>query len=188
MGPLVRSRPEVLYREHGPALLRYLVRMSGDADTAADVLQDTFHRLLDRPPRDARNVRGWLFRVATNRLSDVRRARGRRDSALHMAGPGHAHADPPPLPDRATEAEEARLRAHGILAALPERDRAILLMREEGFTHREIAEAVGTTTGSVGTMIARALDRAADVAEVGKVAATGPPHTSAAPTSQEINS
>jgi DNA-directed RNA polymerase specialized sigma24 family protein len=35
-------------------------------------------------------------------------------------------------------------------------------MREEGFTHREIAEAVGTTTGSVGTLIARALDRLAE--------------------------
>jgi RNA polymerase sigma-70 factor (ECF subfamily) len=47
------------------------------------------------------------------------------------------------------------------LAGLPERDRTLLLMREEGFSHREIAEAVGTTTGSVGTMIARALDKLA---------------------------
>jgi DNA-directed RNA polymerase specialized sigma24 family protein len=31
----------------------------------------------------------------------------------------------------------------------------------EVFSHREIAEAVGTTTGSVGTMIARALDKLA---------------------------
>jgi len=37
----------------------------------------------------------------------------------------------------------------------------VLLMREEGFAHREIAEAVGTTTASVGTMIARALDKLA---------------------------
>jgi DNA-directed RNA polymerase specialized sigma24 family protein len=37
----------------------------------------------------------------------------------------------------------------------------MLLMREEGFSHREIADAVGTTTGSVGTMLVRALDRLA---------------------------
>ncbi len=48
------------------------------------------------------------------------------------------------------------------LATLNEKERTVLLMREEGFTHREIAEAVGTTTGSVGTMIARALDRLAE--------------------------
>ena len=47
------------------------------------------------------------------------------------------------------------------LATLSDKERAVLLMREEGFTHREIAEAVGTTTGSVGTMIARALDKLA---------------------------
>lgn len=44
---------------------------------------------------------------------------------------------------------------------LSERDRTVLLMREEGFRHREIADAVGTTTKSVGTMIARALEKLA---------------------------
>jgi DNA-directed RNA polymerase specialized sigma24 family protein len=34
-------------------------------------------------------------------------------------------------------------------------------MREEGFSHREIAVAVGTTAGSVGTLLARALQRLA---------------------------
>ena len=44
---------------------------------------------------------------------------------------------------------------------LEPRDRTVLLMREEGFTHHEIADAVGTTTKSVGTMIARALAKLA---------------------------
>jgi DNA-directed RNA polymerase specialized sigma24 family protein len=44
---------------------------------------------------------------------------------------------------------------------LTDRERTILLMREEGFAHREIASIVGTTTGSIGTMIARALERLA---------------------------
>jgi DNA-directed RNA polymerase specialized sigma24 family protein len=48
------------------------------------------------------------------------------------------------------------------LAALSAKERTVLLMREEGFAHREIAQAVGTTTGSVGTMIARALDKLAE--------------------------
>ena len=44
-----------------------------------------------------------------------------------------------------------------MLDSLPEKDRVMLLMQQEGFSHKEIAEAVGTTTGSVGTMLARAL-------------------------------
>jgi DNA-directed RNA polymerase specialized sigma24 family protein len=47
------------------------------------------------------------------------------------------------------------------LQELETRDRTILLMREEGFSHREIAGAVGTTEKSVGTMIARALAKLA---------------------------
>ena len=62
-----------------------------------------------------------------------------------------------PDPADALVREEARERVRRALAALSEKERLLLLMREEGFKHREIAEAVGTTTASVGTLIARAL-------------------------------
>ena len=52
------------------------------------------------------------------------------------------------------------------LSELSLRDRTVLLMREEGFTHREIAEAVGTTTKSVGTIVARALDKLAGLLDL----------------------
>ena len=149
---------ESLYRAHAEALHRYLVRMSGDSDVAADVLHDTFQRLMERPPGELSNVRGWLFRVATNRLRDVQRADNRRRT-LVLVGGERVHSDPDPLPDQALKSKDARAQARGLLDHLNERDRAILLLREEGFTHREIAESVGTTTQSVGTLIARALDR-----------------------------
>ena len=47
------------------------------------------------------------------------------------------------------------------LARLKDKERIAVLMREEGFSHREIADAVGTTTGSVGTLLARTLERLA---------------------------
>jgi DNA-directed RNA polymerase specialized sigma24 family protein len=42
------------------------------------------------------------------------------------------------------------------LDQLSERERTLLLMREEGFSHEEMAKATGTTTKSVGTMLVRA--------------------------------
>ena len=156
-----------LYREHSDSLFRYLVRMTGDADVAADVLHDTFERLMRTPPKDGANPRGWLFRVATNLLRDGARRSARHLRLVELAGRS-AHSDAAPSPERGVLAHEARGRAERLLASLSERDRAILLMREEGFTHREIADAVGTTTKSVGTLIARALDRVIERAAVEK--------------------
>jgi RNA polymerase sigma-70 factor, ECF subfamily len=42
---------------------------------------------------------------------------------------------------------------------LPERDRQLLLMREEGFKYDEIAAVIGVAPASVGTLIARALKK-----------------------------
>ena len=59
------------------------------------------------------------------------------------------------------ESAERRHAVRAALDALSMKERTALLMREEGCSHREIADAVGTTTGSVGTLLARALDKLA---------------------------
>ena len=71
-------------------------------------------------------------------------------------------AEPPPDPAIQLERQEARRMARDALSGLSEKERTALLMREEGFTHREIATAVGTTTKSVGTLLARAFDKFAE--------------------------
>lgn len=150
-----------LYDEHHASLYRYLVRLTGDADLADDAAQEAFARLIAKPPRDE-NPRAWLFTVATNL---VRSWAGRKQRRLRLMEGGEARmpaGDAPPDPAAAAEAKQRRDVVRRALAALPEKERTILLMREEGFAHREIAHAVGTTTGSVGTMIARALDRLAE--------------------------
>ena len=151
---------EALFRLHHQPLLRYLSRLVGDQDQAADAAQLAFIQLMQRPPAPA-HVRAWLFKVGANAALEANRTRGRRARLLERA-PGRAPAPDSALPaDVMIEREQLRIRVQAALQSLPERDRQILLLREEGFSHREIAEAVGTTTGSVGTMIGRALDKLA---------------------------
>ena len=154
-------RIEELFARHAGELYQYAARYTGDADLAEDVVQDTFVRLGARPPRDATQVRAWLFRVATTVAIDALRSARRRLRLLDQRR-GDVPV-PQPAGDPAAEVEraEVRRRVRAALADLGERERAVLLMREAGFAHREIADAVGTTTGSVGTMIARALDKLA---------------------------
>jgi RNA polymerase sigma-70 factor (ECF subfamily) len=149
-----------LFEQHHESLLRYLVRLTGDVDVAHDAAQEAFTRLVAKPPRNE-NPRAWLFTVATNVVRSSA-GKARRRAVLLPAGDARApHGDEPPSPEESAFAEDDRVRVRTALAALPEKERMMLLMREEGFTHREIADAISTTTGSVGTMLARALDRLA---------------------------
>jgi RNA polymerase sigma factor (sigma-70 family) len=95
--------------------------------------------------------------VATNLALDEVRRRTRRGRLLRMRPSAQPLADPPEDPAAAVERAEVTMRVRKALAAVPERDRTVLLLREEGFCHREIAEVVGTTEKSIGTMIARAM-------------------------------
>lgn len=149
-----------LFATHHRDLFRYLARFSGDPDLAADAAQEAFVRLIERPPGDTVQ-RAWLYTVATNVVLDAMRRRARRDGLLSAHPDSVPHGSAGPDPHERLEADERVLTVRRALATLPDRDRMVLLMREDGFTHREIAAAVATTTGSVGTMIARALERLA---------------------------
>jgi RNA polymerase sigma factor (sigma-70 family) len=152
---------EKLFAEHYEGLFRYLVRLTGDSDLAADVTQETFVRLVERKP-DNTGIRAWLYRVATNVVRDDARIRRRRIELLHRSPDRLPHGDAPLEPDRELELQEKKAMVRRALSALSTRDQTVLLMREEGFSHQEIALAVGTTTKSVGSMIARALRKLAN--------------------------
>lgn len=147
-----------LFTEHYDALFRYLVRLTGDADAAADAAQEAFVRLIERPPHDSQ-VRAWLFRVATNLVRDESRVQRRRMELLSEVSDRAPIGDQPLAPDTALEAKERTLLVRSALERLSLKERTVLLMREQGFSHQEIAEAVDTTTKSVGSMIARALQK-----------------------------
>lgn len=153
------DRVSELFASHHDALYRYLVRLSGDPDVAADAAQEAFVRLLARPPAGAAE-RAWLFKVGTNYVLEGRRTATRRGRLLLGRGE-RTMADEPRDPLAGVEADEQRRVVMAALSRLSDKERVAILMREEGFSHREIAEAVGTTTGSVGTLLARTLERLA---------------------------
>ncbi|MDX1674854.1 MAG: sigma-70 family RNA polymerase sigma factor [Longimicrobiales bacterium] len=153
--------PEALFSRHHEPLHRYLARLTGDPELAADAAQEAFVRLLEQRPPPER-PRPWLYRVATNIVRDDARA-AKRHRVLGMDGKARgAHGDPPGSPARVVDRETARRKMRTALEALSEKERQALLMREEGFKHREIAEALGTTTGSIGTLLRRAIEKAAE--------------------------
>jgi len=146
---------DALFRRLYPSLFRYLHRLTGEADAADDIAQESFVRLLGREmPED--EARLWLFTVATNLFRDGARTRKRRERLLAVR-PWTPTALP--RPDEAAERAATVKAVRGALDTLAERDRQMLLMREEGFRYDEIAKVVGVAPGSVGTLLARAARR-----------------------------
>jgi RNA polymerase sigma-70 factor, ECF subfamily len=156
--PPPEQEPNVaaLFMEHYDGLYRYLVKLTGDPDTAADAAQEAFVRMVERPPQN-RHPRAWLYAVATNVVRDSARARSRWLKLLSGSPDRAPLGDLAPAPDDAAVSAQRTRRVRAALERLSWKERTVLLMREEGFAHHEIADAVGTTTGSVGTMLARAL-------------------------------
>ena len=143
-----------LFRRLYPPLFRYLHRLTGDPDAADDAAQEAFVRLT-RQSLPEGEVRPWLFTVATNLIRD--RA---RKSDRHRKLQGNVPtAAPETPPDVAAERQERIVKVRAALARVSERDRTMLLMREEGFKYDEIARAVDVAPGSVGTLLARAAKR-----------------------------
>lgn len=99
--------------------------------------------------------RAWLATVATNLLRDNRRTAHRREQLVLHEGAQPMHSDAVALDD-AVVADETRAQVRAALATLAPRDRQLLLLRHEGYSYRELAEAVGIAETSVGTLLLRA--------------------------------
>ena len=142
-----------LFERHYPGLVWYLQGKLGDRDLAEDLAQEAFVRLLEKPPRAPES---WLYVVAGNLARDAQRGASRR--ARHLAVLGDV-ADPAPSVDAAMCSAEESALVQSTLAMLPERDAALLVMRADDVSYREIAAAIGVAPTSVGPLLARAQQR-----------------------------
>ena len=154
----MRPDLEQLYHDNALPLMRYLTRMGADAELASDLVQETFLRCAEHG-RDVPHVREWLFRVATNLLRETGRTRRRRLQLVARAPHRVPAPEASPTPDAEYRREQARQAVRAALMRLSPRDRMVLLMREEGFSQREIAAAIGVNSNSVGKTLMRALER-----------------------------
>ncbi len=136
-------------------LARYLARLVGEPESAADLAQEAFVRLFQRGsmPDDPA---AWLVSVAHNLMRNERQQIARRRRLLHQRAGELLPPEPGKPADAALEARELRAYVRRALDALPERERQMLLLRYEGFSYREIAHALGMNEASVGTLLARA--------------------------------
>ena len=154
-----RSRPyPELVREvhdaHYASIFRYLDRLSGDPDLAADITQEAFVRLFRRGALPDKPDR-WLVTVALNLFRNERSTMGRRArlAVRHASELGPASG---PSPTERLESRRLQAKIRGALDRLSLRERELLLLRAEGYSYRDLAVVLGVKEASVGTLLARA--------------------------------
>ena len=153
---------EGILREHGSAAWRTAYRLLGNHADADECFQETFVDALRFTRENRTPVLKWnslLVRLATARAVDRLRQRVRRSSRelpdcdLQILPDRHRDSRPQ---ERAEQAElSARLRL--ALAHLPPKQAgAFCLHCLEGWSYREVAEHLSTSTDDVGVLLHRA--------------------------------
>jgi RNA polymerase sigma-70 factor (sigma-E family) len=137
------------YRWERPGLYRALALTLGDADLAAEAVDEALVRAYQRWGRIRRydSPAGWVYRVALNWAISRTRRRGRVVPVA--AVPDRAGAADPSLPD----AELA-----SALADLPEQQRAVVVLRYHlDWSTERVAAALGIPPGTVKSRLHRGL-------------------------------
>ena len=135
-----------LYAEHGGALLRYALHLTGgDKQRAEDLVQETVLRawrhpeaLVDRPARP------WLFAVARNLAVDAYRARQSRPPEV-----GQGALELVPAADDADRALESWAVAEALAALRPDHRRVLIETYYKGCSVAEAAATLGIPAGTV---------------------------------------
>ena len=147
---------EQVVREHSARVYRLAYRLSGNAQDAEDLTQETFIRVFrSLASYTPGTFEGWLHRITTNLFLDMVRRRQRiRFDALPD--------DTEKLAGSAASPEQVYVDAHldpQIQAALdalqPEFRAAVVLCDIEGLTYEEIAATLGVKLGTVRSRIHR---------------------------------
>jgi RNA polymerase sigma-70 factor (ECF subfamily) len=129
-------------------------RMLGTDAIAEDIVQEAFLRVWRNAPRwrPQAAFRTWLYRIVVNLCLNARR----RASHLPLEAAGDA-PDHAPAPDAQLEARQRDRRLAEAIAALPERQRAaILLTYQEGLGNADVAEVLDSSVSAIEALLVRA--------------------------------
>lgn len=153
-----------LVEAHSRHLYALGFRLTGNAHTAEDVVQETFlkaHQNLHR--FDGRAAFGtWLHRIAVNCSMDWMRKKKRRDSRAPFDD--WEQIDPPVAreagPERRAMSAELATKVRATLHTLSSMERTAFILRHfEGYTTAEISDALGVRASASKQAVFRAVKK-----------------------------
>lgn len=149
---------------HTDILYNYALRMTGNADDARDLLQETFlkaFRFWDKYEKGT-NVRAWLFRIMKNTYINVYRKAVKEPDTVDYNDIQNFYNI---IRENSSDANDLQEKLFGhlldddvtkALESLPEEFRTVVILCDiEGLTYEEIAEFVECPVGTVRSRLHR---------------------------------
>jgi RNA polymerase sigma-70 factor (ECF subfamily) len=139
----------VLYDEHGAALWRYALRLTGDRACADDVVQESLLRAGQHPEvagNNERSARAWLFTVTRKMIIDERRSSRFRNEVSPVDGLGFPE---PSCPDQVNAALNLLNRREALIQLSAEHRVVIQFSYYQGRTTAQIADDLQIAEGTV---------------------------------------
>ncbi len=157
------DRFELLVRRHSRELFHFVVRFTGNAASAEDIVQEAFlqvHLAASSFDRE-RRFKPWLFTIAANKARDMLRGRARRPEVPLDAFVGAGSdeegrrfldflADPANAPVGTMEDDERRDTVRRVIEQMPVHLREVLVLAYyHRFPYKDMAEILGIPLGTV---------------------------------------
>ncbi len=166
---------EKIVRRYGPALLGYIIKMSGSREKAEDYFQQTFMKVYEKANTFRQgNFKSWLFTIATNVVMDGFR-RQKIEPALSLnemietknSNGGElgaiVTADNSNNPsEKAAKAEMAEKLREAIVSLPAGQRAALVLSYYQQMSYSQVAKVLGCSIGTIKKQMYRALKTLAD--------------------------
>lgn len=138
-------------------LFRFALRFLGNEEEAKDVVQDVFIKVWNgrHEMKEIQNWEAWCMRVTRNLSLDRIRLMTRKSTRPLEESFDLHHADLSPL--ESAEMGESMTRITQMIAALPEKQRQIIHLRDvEGYSYQEICDILELDMNQVKVNLFRA--------------------------------
>lgn len=167
---------EGILARHRRGVFNFCLKMLGNRAAAEDAMQEVFLRVVRSAKDWERQARltTWIYTIARNHCIDAIRKAGYRKTASLDHALNDQEGDATPLservadeegisPDRGAESARMRLVLARAIAALPEEQREVFVMREHaGMPFKDIAAVVGVPENTVKSRMRYALEHLRD--------------------------
>lgn len=162
---------EILLVRHRKPLYNFILRYLGDKETAEDLLQEAFMRVIKGAEAYKRQAKftTWLYTIARNLCVDQTRRRKHRkhaslDAPLDASEESGSLLEVIPSKEMASDRKSVNKQLHETMqraiAGLSEEQREVFLMREFlDMPFKQIADVVGVPENTVKSRMRYALDK-----------------------------